>query len=501
MSTVPDVVDDDADHDGKPAYPRSRASDLAAAVTLGVAIAAWIATFGVLVVLRQHRFASFDFDMGIHDQSIWLLAHGRGFLTVRGLQVFGHHATPAYYLLVPFSWLGGGPHLWNLLQVTSLGLAAVPIFLLARFRTGSAWLGTALGAVFLLHPATGFFAWELFHPEVMAIAPLFAAYYCSARRRWAWFAVWAVLAVSWKEDVALVVAVLGVIIALRGDRRVGLWTAAVALVWFGAWTLAVFPWLNDGAVQSRHLYTDVGGSPGGMVRTVVEDPGTIAGKLTDGDARDFYWRIGAPYAFVPLLAPAVVVLGIPQAFLNLVTNVPWTKTITYHYAALPLVASTLALVEAVGWVWRRTGRRAVVWVLVAIVGASAVTTTVQWGLSPIGDQYRRGWWPLAARAHLDTARAYLDEIPDGAGVSASYNLVPHLAQRPEVYSFPNPWVPRNFGADDESSRSPDRVDWLVVDRRTLDAESAALLDRVLERGRFEVVGDADSYVLARRVRR
>ncbi len=65
--------------------------------------------------------------------------------------------------------------------------------------------------------------------------------------------------------------------------------------------------------------------------------------MTDHEARDYYWKLGAPYGFVPLLSPLVLVVGLPQVGLNLVTNVPWTKTITYHYTAFPLVAATLAL--------------------------------------------------------------------------------------------------------------------------------------------------------------
>src|SRR4051794_15362807 len=69
-------------------------------IVLGIAIVGWALVFSVLVYLKHDRFASVDFDMGIHDQSVWLLAHLRGFMTVRGLQVFGHHATPGYYLFV-----------------------------------------------------------------------------------------------------------------------------------------------------------------------------------------------------------------------------------------------------------------------------------------------------------------------------------------------------------------------------------------------------------------
>src|SRR5262249_36564682 len=160
-------------------------------------------------------------------------------------------------------WLGAGPHFLNIAQVCIAALGAIPVFLLTRFRTANAWAGAALGVAFLLHPALQYFMSELFHPEVIAITPLLCAYYCSVRKWWGWFAVFAVLAACWKEDVALAVAVLGLIIALRGDRRAGLITAGASLAWFGAWIFAIFPLLNGGRLQNEGLYNDVGGSPSG----------------------------------------------------------------------------------------------------------------------------------------------------------------------------------------------------------------------------------------------
>src|SRR5689334_13775933 len=101
-----------------------------ARLALAAAVVVWIVSFAVLTYRRQDRFWSVDFDMGLHDQSVWLLAHGRDFLTVRGLQVFGHHATIAYFFFVPFYWLGAGAQFLNLSQVVWLALGAVPVFLL-----------------------------------------------------------------------------------------------------------------------------------------------------------------------------------------------------------------------------------------------------------------------------------------------------------------------------------------------------------------------------------
>ena len=84
-------------------------------------------------------------------------------------------------------------------------------------------------------------------------------------------------------------------------------------------------------------------------------------------------------------------------------------------------------------------------------------------------------------------------------------MVPHLSQRAEIYSFPNPWRPTNWGVPGAAARSPERVEWLVIDRQVLDAEAAALLQSILngraDRGpRFRVVLDRADVLVARRVR-
>src|SRR5262245_31260466 len=266
---------------GTVARVRARIADAPPAThALAGAIAIWIITFAVLVVRRQDRFWSVDFDMGIYDQAVWLLAHGHDFITVRGLPVFGHHGTFAFFLLAPASWLGAGPNFLNVLQVTVLALGAVPLYVLSRDRGLQPWGAAALGGAFLLHPALQFLGWELFHPEAMAITPLLCAYVAAERRSWGWFAGWAVLAVSWKEDVALAMIVLGLVIAFRprhtaADRKAGLITAGLALGYFLVITQLVIPAVSGHPAHYENLYSGVGGSPGGIIDTALHDPGAI----------------------------------------------------------------------------------------------------------------------------------------------------------------------------------------------------------------------------------
>jgi uncharacterized membrane protein len=458
----------------------------------------WFVTFSILVVMRHDRFWDFDFDMGLYDQAIWLVAHGRGFITVRGLPVFGHHATFAFYLLVPFSWLGAGPNFLNVFQVATLALATVPLYLLARQRNFGQWASAALASAFLLHPATQFLDWELFHPETVAITPLLCAYLCAVRRSWRWFAFWAVLAVSWKEDVALAVVVIGLLIAWRGDRKIGLVVAGAALGWFLGVSQVLLPLVSGHAAHYDELYQGVGGSTSGILHTALHHPSVIANRIVSSESGDFAWRLLAPFGLVPLAALGPLAVGIPQFLSDVSSDVIWTRVITYHYVAIPLAAAALGTIDAVGMLGRRLGR-ALRAVLPVIVLVSSICATVAWGPSPIGAEYRSGRWPLGPQPRVAVQQRAVDLVPDDASVSASYSLVSHLSHRPEIYTFPNPWRRSNYGVTGTKARSPDRIEWLVIDRDLLGSDQA-LFDSIVASGSFTTVYDAQSMVVLHRIR-
>jgi uncharacterized membrane protein len=473
-----------------------------AALLLGAAIVVWIVTFAILVVRRQDRFWSVDFDMGIYDQAVWLLARGHDFITVRGLPVFGHHATFGLFLFAPASWLGAGPDFLNVTQVTVLALGAVPLFLLARHRGLGPWPSAALGAAYLLHPALQFLGWELLHPETIAITPLLCAYLCAVRRSWGWFAAWAVLAVSFKEDLALAVLVLGLVVAFRprrqpGDRRAGLVVAGLAALWFVGVTQLMLPMVSGHPAHYEALYGGVGGSPTGVIDTALRDPGEIAGRVFSSESGEFAWKLVAPFGVTALLAPGALIIGLPQFGADVLSDVSWTRAITYHYAALPLAAVAIAAVEGVAFVVRRFGG-ATRWLVPGFVLACALASTIAWGPSPIGQEYGNGWWPPETDTRLDAKRAAVDVVPSDASVSAVYTFVPQLSRREEIYTFPNPWRASNWGYEGRGTPDPASVHWLAIDRTALGPADSALLERILTSGRWTIVFDEKGIVVARR---
>jgi uncharacterized membrane protein len=462
-------------------------------------LVAWVVVFTRLVWLRQNRFGSFSLDMGIFDQATWLISRLDGlFMSVRGLHFFGHHFNLGLFLLAPFYWFGAGPNFLNFVMVLSMALAAVPIFLLARDKLSSSWLAVALAGAYLLHPSLQFMAWELFHPEPMAMLGLFFAWWFASRQRWTWFAISLAYAVCWKEDVALAAIVIGLVLLLRRHWKPGLWTVGVSAVYFFVANSWLIPELS-GAGQTfyNNLFGTLGNSPTQVLVNSIKHPSELTKRLLADDAKSYYWKMTAPFAFVPLAAPLALAVGLPQALIDVLSTANFTRVITYHYAALPLAGLTLASVEGAARLGKRPGQQRF---LVGAIVACALAGTVLWGPSPIGAEYHKGWWPLTPDPHQAARVAAVHRMSGKDHISASYDLVPHLSHRRYIYSYPNPFISDNWAVHGEHLPDPNVVHWLILDRGLVQGRNQALFDRLVSDGEFRVTWEQDTMVEAHRVR-
>jgi uncharacterized membrane protein len=468
------------------------------AVVVGLLVASYIAVFGTLTWAQHQNFGTFGYDMGLYDQGIWLLSRFRDpFVTIRGLNYFEHHVNLVTVLFVPAYWLGAGPHFLYLVETVWMALGAVPAYLLARDRLQSGWLGVVVAACFLLYPSLEWINWWHFHPDALTITPLLFAWWLATRRRWGWFAVAVGVALACKEDAALAVIMLGLVIAVLGQRRAGLVTAAAGAGWFLLATRVLIPAAGGGdGPFYQELFPGFGDSLGEIVWTMVVHPSRLLEMATLGDRLDYYWHVLGPVAFFPLAAPLVLLISLPQTVVNVTSGHALTHDYRFHYTSIVLAGVFLATVEAMAFAGRgRTVRR----VLVGVLLAAAVVANVAWSPSPLGRQFDDGWWARADPRHA-TVRAALRVVPDDAGVSASYNLIPHLTHRAYAYEFPNPWRVTNWGAHGENPPDPATADYLVVDERLL-GDQRPLYERLVgPQGGYRKVFASDGIVVARRMR-
>jgi hypothetical protein len=187
----------------------------------------------------------------------------------------------------------------------------------------------------------------------------------------------------------------------------------------------------------------------------------------------------------------------------MLSTADFTWDLRYHYQALPMVALGIAMVEGVArlrrWYQRRRLGDGPSRFTVGLACACALAATTAWGLSPIGVEYHHGYWPIPVPPDVAVRDRMVARIGPDDGISGDYYTVPHVTHRPTAYTYPNPWVNKNYGITASALGDPARVRWILVDTTLFQPADTRLLDRLLA-SEFTVRDREGSLVLAERVR-
>ena len=427
---------------------------------LGVAIAAYAAGFGALSVLRHRAFETGRFDLGNMVQVVWSTAHGHPLrmTDLRGEQVsrLAAHFDPILAAFAPLWWVWPSPDALLVAQAVAVALGALPVFLLARRRLGSERAALGFALAYLLLPAVQWLTLNEFHPVALACPLLLFAFERLDADRLGSFAVLALLAAATKEEVALVVAGFGLWYALARRRRVAGGLVVLAGVLWSALAIGVvIPHFNEGASSFYSRYEGVGGSPGGVLRTAVHDPGRLLEAAASGRDLRYVAELALPLACLFLAAPLVLVAAVPELALNLLADTTTQTSIRFHYTAAlvpPLVVGSVLGAA-------RITRRRPSWTL-PLAGAAVVVALAANGL--LGALPLRHDLPgTSVTRHDEVAERALRLVPSNAVVSATNTLGAHLSARRRILSFPElrdaTWIAFDETKPSWRDRSSDRV--------------------------------------------
>jgi uncharacterized membrane protein len=469
-------------------------------------IVAYTAYFTTVTLRVHHGLGTSAYDFGLYDQGIWLMSRfDSPYVTLMGRNLLGDHTSFILIGIVPLYWLFPAAGTLFFVQALVLALGALPVFMYTRRRLHSETYALVLAGCYLLHPAVGWTNRENFHPDAF-IGVLFGmAVYAALERKWRMYAVFVVLSLLVKEDVSLVVVPLGIWVALRRDRRIGLLTIAGSLTFM---FLAMFVVMRSLiGVPTRNLWRIPFGGPTGVIRETIERPGNVIDHFRS-DGRPFYlWQMTFPMAWVFARLPDVAMISALVLFTNMLSTYWYQYQVEYHYSLVAVPALVIGTAYAIGAVREHLRRYVVGAVAVASVwsclmwGAIPIGAVLMpWSDDPIGREMPYAWSPSHPVA-VD-AREIIALVPSGAAVSAHHAMTAHLARRHQIYMFPNPFRVVLYGpnTDLEQARArlpeADDIEFVVLPV-SLDDEAAA--DWAVVADEFEVVTSNDSWVLYRRV--
>jgi hypothetical protein len=272
------------------------------------------------------------------------------------------------------------------------------------------------------------------------------------------FIVFLLLAMACKEDMPLVVAMVGLYVGLvqRRWRLAGLVIGSSA-VWF---VLAVFV-IQPRFVASGNIQLDryawLGDSPLEMAQTLITQPGLVFSHLWhQANLPDYLARLFFPTAFLALLSPLTLLPMLPTLAVNLLSGNPFTWRLEdFHYGA-PLAPflfiSAICGIRRISEAASRRIPKLSPLLLCYFATLLLLTFTAIY-------HYHRGFTPLArpfnwpqVTTHHRQLENILPAIPPDAALFTQSNLAPHLTHHPIIYTdfgyFTDPDFPAPAPVDD-----------------------------------------------------
>jgi uncharacterized membrane protein len=426
------------------------------------AMAAYAIGFSALSILRHRAFATGRFDLGNMVQAVWSTAHGHPLQItgLRGDQIsrLGAHFDPILAAFAPLWLIWPSPDVLLVAQAIGVALGALPVFWLARKHLSSDRAGLGFALAYLVYPPTQWLTLNEFHAVAFACPLLLFAIWYLDEDRLLPFALCGAAAATTKEEIALVVAGLGIWYALAHHRRrtgaaIAVAGVAVALIAIEV----VIPHFNRAGTSSFFTrYSEVGSTPGGIVHTAVTDPWKIVTTALTGRGLGYIARLVLPLGFLVVLAPLTLIAVLPELAVNLLSAATTQTSIRFHYTAGLIPVLIAAAVYGAAWLRRRRpGLPTATAVLVLCLASSYLLGPLPVWSYPGGQEHQAH--AASVTDHDRIAARALDLIPANAVVSATNSLGAHLSARSRVLSFPYLQDAQWVAVDETSPGYADRL--------------------------------------------
>jgi uncharacterized membrane protein len=412
------------------------------------AMVAFAVLTAVTAVQRHHQYRTYRNDMGNMVQVVDNTAHGR-ILQMTGsdgrqINRLAAHVDPilAVFALPWLVW--PDPAMLLIAQAVLVALAAWPVFLLGRRALGDTAAAALCAAAALLYPPLQYAALDEFHPVTLVIPLLlFAFAFLEEDRRW--LAVpFLVLAALCKEEIPLVIALMGLYFALRKRTLWPLLITVAAGLYFLLAVGVVIPHFNGGA-SSHFLNRYSGGeeSMRSLATGLLTHPWRVITTLLAPSGLAYLVKLLWPFGFTSLASPLTLLISLPELLINLLSSKPQQQSMAYHYVAAEapfvIAAMVLGLRRVSGWLARgsgksrKAGRHRISRLLAAAVVAVAVVATLTAG--PLSGA-RPGWGLVLTPGHRAVVAEALSAVPADVSVSADNALGAQLSARERITTFP-----------------------------------------------------------------
>jgi len=461
---------------------------------------AYAAFMSFFTVRWHHRLGTATFDLGINVN----LVHGGLAGKINQSTVLfpdnpqayiANHVKLGLYLFLPIYALYPYPETLLIIQSVSLGLGAIPLFLLAR-RHIPEWAACVLALCYLAnYPMHGANFYEMKEVPTGAIF-VFCMMLCIDMKRWIPAGIFFFCSILMREDMPIPLAVIGVFLLLTGYRpRFGAAIAGISIFWFVLLRFKIM--MDAGSWWFPNMYEDLfsSGEKGfrSVLKTLVSNPTYVLRHIFVEKKFWYVMHLLVPLAFLPVRRWYLWASLLPGAILTLlVTDYDPPIMFTFQYVMFWLPYLFMASILAIralrsdpgGSLARQVGA-------VSAMAVATASLSYNYGAFPARDGYfesgyhkiRFSWGPEQEEAYAHV-KALVASIPKDASVTTTEHIGAQLANRVGFYTL---------------RRGTHDADYMVARKGELKLNATLpSVKEALRSGAYGVVGRYGDYVVFKR---
>lgn len=411
-------------------------------VAILLATLAGLVCFGgiaVLGVLRYKTFGTPNFDFGIWCNMFYNMKEtGLAMVTCERDMLLSHfavHISPVYYLLLPFYCLFPSPLTLQIGQAVVLAAGVIPVYLLARHFKLSNQHTVLCTILYALFPViTTGCSFDLHENCFLPLLLLFTFYFYEIKKPFAMY-LCAILVLSVKEDAAVYLLFFALFLIISEKKCLhGSVLAAMAVGYFLLCGY-LLETTGTGMMSDRYnnlIYNTDDGLVG-AIKTIFLNPGYLLTQLFADE--DLKWDkvMYIIYMLLPLgVLPFVTKkpsrwLLVAPMLINLLTMYPYQPRIGFQYHFGVAAFLIYAMLKNLPDIKSPEVRRTLLCVATAACLCSYLITA-----GPLVGSRIKNW--EENHESFEQMEAFLEEaVPEDASVAASTFLLPHIADRDEIY--------------------------------------------------------------------
>lgn len=397
----------------------------------------YVATIGVL---RYRTYNTPNFDFGIFVNMFHNMK--KTFLPTVSCErdaIMSHfdvHISPIWYLLLPFYALFPTPETLQIGQAVVIASGVFPLYLICRKYSLSRPMSVGISFIYACLPSLSSGTFYDIH-ENCFLAPLllWMFYFFEAEKTIPMY-IFAVLTLCVKEDAAVYVAIFALYAFFARKKRLH---GAILIAVSAIYMLTAISILNKtgyGAMTDRYSnYTDGKDGLIPVILTCIKNPAYIFtqfavegnGGSTLSSKLLYIFQMLIPLGFIPLITKKIsrYILIFPFILINLMPLYPYQYQIGFQYS----FGSTAFLVYL--FVMNVSDMKAEGKKFSVSFCAVASALLIMVSCVPKYDQYVKLW--NGEHKTYESMNEILKTLDPDASVTASTMLLPHIADRDEIY--------------------------------------------------------------------